>query len=242
MIGIEDGIAVVVLARDAELPPAYVSHPQVMPLPVAEVPQTMPALSAKLPSNTRAVIISGELPQFVFGLITKIAQRRNLKYIHRRNTVAVADALRELVPARSPVVAAPEPEPAPEAAPAETMNGTAASPSRSAHGSLKAFVKAEADLTKSNAEEARRLLTVAQGRGISTTFGSLTQCITMLRREGGRTGVPRSVQSSKQRALGTLDEAIAGLQLIREYVEQTEKDNQDLRAKVEAFRKVLMAD
>jgi len=212
-------MAVLVLAKDMEVPKPFALHPQILPLPVGDLTTSLPAVSAKLPSNTKLVVIAGELSQLAFGLVTKAAQRRSIPYVHRRNAQAVLDVLRHALPERPVVDSIPDPAPATgvtsngdsEAAPA-----AAVAPARAAKGSIRDFIKAEADLGKGAAEEARRLFVLAQQRGIPTTFASLSQGIAIAKREGGRTGVPKSVMSAQQRALATLNEAIAGLELIRE--------------------------
>jgi hypothetical protein len=94
------GVAAVVLASDMDLPTNYENHAQVLALRVGAVPNTLPAFSARVPANTRVVIIGGVPPDFTLGLVQKVCARRALPLEMHRKAPALADALRRLLPPR----------------------------------------------------------------------------------------------------------------------------------------------
>jgi hypothetical protein len=221
----DGGTAVVITAPDFECPRPFDVHPQLCILPSADLPQNLPAVADQFPPNTRIVLIGGELPRLMFGLVRQAAERRQAPWLHRSNPAALGDVLAKML-AKPTVPGVPLAAPAPATPESEGRR----------KGRVSDFIRAEADLSKGSAEEARRLMGIAQQRGIATTFGSLSQAISQAKRKAGATGVPKSIQPASVKALNTLDESIAGLQLIREYVETVEQENLKLREEKEKLR------
>jgi hypothetical protein len=222
------GMAVVILGKEFDIPSDYAYHPQVMALLADKLPTSIEELSAKIPQTAKIVLIGGEIPGPQFGNLRTVFTRRSLTFVQRRNAMALEDALKNIVPIKNI-------RPVPE----QRSNGDQSKKKDMApKGSIQTLVK-EADLNKGSAEEARRLFGIAQQRGIPTTIPSLAQAIAVAKRKGGRTEPPRSIMSAQQNALKTLDEAISGLQLIREYVAATEELNLELNRKLEAFKAIL---
>jgi hypothetical protein len=224
------GMAVVILGKEFDIPSDYAYHPQVMALLADKLPTSIEELSAKIPQTAKIVLIGGEIPGPQFGNLRTVFTRRSLTFVQRRNAMALEDALKNIVPIKNIRPAVDQ---------KSASNGDQAKKKDMApKGSIQTLVK-EADLNKGSAEEARRLFGIAQQRGIPTTIPSLAQAIAVAKRKGGRTEPPRSIMSAQQNALKTLDEAISGLQLIREYVAQTEELNLELNRKLEAFKAIL---
>lgn len=232
----QGGVAVIVTARDFETPEAFRHHPQLLEFQVGEMPEEFIELLERVPPNARIVVIAGELPAPIYAIVRKVAERRNIPYVQRRNATAVEAALEALFPARL------------TASVAERVNGggsheeattTTESGTPQGKGWLTAFLKEQADLRNGNAAEARRLLPLILQRGKTSTLGSIAQALAQLRRKGGIGERPKSAMSAQQRALAVLDEALvnlstleAALGLVREYVSATESENLALKEKL----------
>jgi hypothetical protein len=244
----EGGVAVVVLAHAFKVPDEYAYHPQLVSLPVADLPTDWGELSNAIPSTTKIVLVAGELPADNYRSLRTVLQRRSLNYIVRRNTFALRDALVKVLPERKAPVPDADADKAPPKANGAAVDAEAPPPPpvNEVKGRVSAFVAQHADLTKGSAEEARRLMRVAVGLGVKTTVASLAQAVSNLKRKRQASETPRSLMSAQQKALVTLDEAIghmtdsiAALQLIREYVEQTETLNLGLQKKLAKFKSML---
>lgn len=109
-------------------------------------------------------------------------------------------------------------------------------------GAIKKLVEENVDWSKPAADEARRLLALAESRGIKTTFSSIEQRINKDKREKGLTASVPSIQRKKSReevVLKALDDAIAGLQLVRESVQTLEKENREITERFEKLKAAL---
>lgn len=229
------GLAVVVLAERFELPEEFAHHAQVHPLTLADLAIDREGIERQIPKSTKMVVIGGELPTTTYATLRKVLERRAITYVHRRNPPAVRESLRAMLPERSEIA-----EPADEAV---VEAPVVAVPSESAkRGAITEFVKARADLGKGSAEEGRRVFALARAAGLTTTVGSVTQAIAILKRKGGRTETPRSLMSDQARALTTLDDAIAGLALVREYVESVETLNGKLQRRIAKMTAAMSED
>lgn len=236
---LQDGeIAVVILARDSDVPTSFQFHPQLLAVPVGELATTIPDVSAKIPSTTKVVLIAGELPTYQFSLVRKVAERRNIPYLTRRSGPALAEVLQGLLPPRQLQGTGANGNGHGSNGDGGAETGPPAKPAKPTQ-SMAAYVEANWDPNRGGAENARMLQPKLIAAGYQTNFNSIAQCISALKRKTNRTGVPNSVRPPSVRALNTLDEAIAGLQLLREYVENTEAENIDLREKLEKFKKIL---
>lgn len=221
------GIAVVVLADRFTMPDEYAQHAQVHPLPLADLAMDLDGLNRQIPPTTKMVLIGGELPSTTYASVRRLCERRSLTYVQRRNPPALTETLRTILPGQR---AAPE---------SSSDAGPRAAPTPPKKGSLGAFVREHAQLGKGSAEEGRRLFPLARAAGIETTIGSITQAISVEKRRGGRTETPKSLMTAQQRVLGTLDDAIAGLALVREYVAETEVKNAALTEKLAKLTAIL---
>jgi hypothetical protein len=243
------GMAVIVTARDFDTPEAYRYHPQLLRFQVGEMPEEFSELLERVPANARVMLIAGELPTATYTAVRKVAERRNIPYVQRRNAPAVEAALDALFPKRLGATIAEQ---------AGSSNGSsnggssgradpAVGPTLEGKGWLTTFLRDHVDFKRGNAEEARRLLPIIQQRGRATTLGSVAQAITQLRRKTGAQGErPKSAMSAQDRALSVLDEALvklsdlqAALQLTREYLATTEGENLALKEKLARVAKLI---
>lgn len=250
----ENGSIVVILAKNFDIPEQFKYHPRLVPLVADELPDRRDPLAALIPSNTQIVIVAGKIPVPIYGLLQGVFKRRSLKFLVRNNDVAIAEAISSIltpkangtqVPVRllpgTDTVAldqSPQPDETEGSEMAETKRGRKP-------GEVSQFIREHIDLGKGSAEEARRLHPLMARVGINSTVASIAQAISHMKRKEGRTETPKSIQSKEQRALTVLDDAIAGMTLVREWVAITEAENRDLLAKLEKFRqlsKALAAD
>jgi hypothetical protein len=239
----QGGIAVAILAKNFDLPSDYAYHSQILPILASDLPIDIDEMSARFPSTTKIVLVGGEIPSTAFGIMRTILTKRKLTFVQRKNETAFHDLLTKVIPKRERVTLgealnAQREEEAKQKSEAPVGALKNPNPERS-RGAVTEFVRANADLGKGSSEEARRLLRLASAQGLQTTLGSLAQAVSTLKRKGGRTETPKSILSAQARALQVLDEAIAGLQLIRDYVEATEQKNAALEAKLARFKSVL---
>lgn len=216
----DGGSAVIITAPGFDCPRPFNAHPQLCVLASADLPIHGSDIATQFPPNTRLVVIGGELPRPAFMAVRTVAERRHLPWLQRNDPAGLTAILAKVLAkttGQEPAEAAPETD-------------------KRKRGPVAEFVQAEADLTKGAAEEARRLFVIAQQRGLQTTLGSLSQAIGNAKRKAGATGVPKSIQPASVKALDTLQDSIAGLQLLTEYITTVEKENIQLRADRDAIK------
>lgn len=202
-------IAVLVLSKDYDIPEGYENNPRVLALKAADLTHDSDQISKSIPTNTKIVLMTDGIPANTYQSLNAVFRRRNLPFVVRKNATALEVELAKIVPAKAETLTSPK--------------------SSLPLGSVRAFIEKEADLRKGSAEEARRLLALATSRGIPTTFGSLAQTISKIKREKGYGEIPNSVKSPQLQALKILDDALASLALIRDYVTSVENENNDLK-------------
>ena len=97
------------------------------------------------------------------------------------------------------------------------------------------------DVAAGSAAEGRRLFDMAKKEGIPTTLNSITQAVTALKRKMGRGDIPLPAQPRSERlvALKILEDAIAGLTTIRDYVANTEDRIGDLEKQFTTIKKAM---
>lgn len=206
----------------------YQRHPNVMWKPWDSCNGSSPLV----PINTKAVILTPDIPTLLQQSLFGEVRRRNIIHVSRDNASAIQQMLDRWIPESKqlPSSSGSDPE-------LEIVDGV----SKAGRGSLKAFIEAEADLSKGSADEARRLLPIAQAKGIKTTFGSLSQGISVAKRKSGRGDIPLSVMpnAGQLQALKILDDSLAGLALVRDYVMKTEQENLEMKKILERARAVF---
>jgi hypothetical protein len=229
---ISDGDFVAVfLGKEQEAASEFAQHPNVQWVDATQYEEPEDVLKT-VPPTTKAFLLTEGIPYPVYQLVTTRARKANALYLHRKNPRALLGTLYELFPPNK-----------------RNGNGKVAGKAKSngetvrvQSGGLKQFlIDFPPDLAKSSAEEARRLQLVAKAKGIPTTFGSLTQSISLMKRKAGRGDIPASVRTVNltDNALQTLDDAIAGLQLMRDWIENTSKESADLRQQLLTIKRAL---
>jgi hypothetical protein len=222
----EDELVTVFLGADQQVTAEFATHPRVHWI-AAEAGNDAVDVMSKIPPKSRVMLLTEKIPPAIYSRITSQARGSGALYMHRNNPRAVRAALFSFFP--KPKVG--------------SSNGGGGG----AHGKIKRFLEEHPpDLAKGSAEEARRLFGLAQQLGISTTFGSLSQAISLQKRRAGRGDIPASVRSEKDTILDTLAEAIgqcqtmvAALELMRDWITTTTKENAELKAAVENVRKLI---
>jgi hypothetical protein len=255
------GMVTVCLGKGFEAPSEFAFDPRVHFIMTAGLsPQAL-----QIPSQTKILIVTDRIGSQLFGSITAVCRRRGFPYLPRKTDGAIVNELKKLLPAKPHTVPdanshggqdTPRGE-SPASAPASNGNGHGnGSPSASIpttptgmapKGSIRDLAK-EADLSKSSAEEGKRLYGIAQMRGIPTTLGSITQAISQLKRKGGRGDLPVSLapQSVLLQLSRGITEAIEALQRIQVQAEELERgkedllaENQDLKARIQLLKEAF---
>lgn len=233
-IDLSDGSMVAaVVGRGYQLPKDIGLHPQLAMFDgLAKYPT---GALPPLPANTKAILYTDGLALDRVQALKHEAQRRGIIYVNRGNLDAVVDVLRLWLTTgnKGGFMGGPNghgpapPTPGtPEAAAVEEQQKTK-------RGELQEIIK-QADLRKGLQEEARRLFDLAKQKGLPTTYQSVENGLRSYKRKHGAGDIPASLMDPQERqrlgALKTLDEAIAGLQLMREWVEVVEAENAELKA------------
>jgi hypothetical protein len=210
------GTAVLIApTSEYQVPDEWRLHPQVVPLTYAELAED---IHEKIPATAKILVTAERLPSPLYSALQTVVRRRTgLVHINRSTPEAVAEVLRALFKG------------------AGKGNGELRVTKR---GALQGLI-ARADLSKGSAEEARRLIKIAQTEGITTTLGSLAQGISVRKRKAGRGELPTSVRTPQMQALLVLDQAIDGLKLIRDYVNDTEVENAALKVQLKKISDAL---
>ncbi len=235
-VDLSDGSMVAcVVGRGYGLPKELGMHPQLALFDgLAKYPT---GALPPLPANTKALLYTDGLAMDRMQALKHEAQRRGIVYVNRGNIDAVNEVLRLWLrtgvkgghlnghePAAD--VASESPESAPE--------GGIEKKTIAPRGAISIELMKEADVRAPLAQEARRLFDIARQRGITTTYGSVEQALRNHKRKTGAGSVPDSLLPASERAkltaLKTLDDAIAGLQLLRDWVEQSEIEIGELKA------------
>ena len=164
------GVAVVVARGEAWLPAAFEHNPKVLAMGAEEVTGNPLIAESRLPKNTRVVLLPDPVAEETMAALKVVGEKRGIPYLTRYEPQALETSLREMIGGNGH-----EPEP----------TRAAAVPRPRGVGSLKHLVATEGVLTGGIADEARRLLSIAESRGLTTSFSSICQAI--YRRFGGRT-------------------------------------------------------
>lgn len=246
VINLRDGGVVVVLLGDGqEIDDDYRLHPSVYVVDTA--PLGPHDVGKCFPSNAKAVITTRWIPKPLYDRLKSEFDRRRTIHLFRDGKAAVNDELRKILARSTP--APPPPPTTPAKTDAASKNGDGKDGKIAPRGSIKILV-AEQDPTKSIAEESRRLFRLAQERGITTTYGSVAQAVSVYRRKHRLGDRPASIvaKTPQLRALQTLDESIDGLsgmierlRGIRDFVEKSDRANDELQSKLALMREAVRA-
>ena len=234
------------LGKGVDCPVDYLHHPCVRVLETAKF-DTQDVEKCFI-SNNKAFLTTQGLPKrFYDRLMTEVRRRKTIT-MYRPTTGSLENELRKIVATSRMVTEHVASSNGNGHAPGTATVGEAAKITEVAKKTIApknavANLASQCDPTKSTAEEARRLFKLAQEQGIQTTLGSVTQSIAKFKRKRGMTDRPGSAVApeinKRLSALKVLDDSIAGLALVREYVESVESDNQKLQATIEKYRKMF---
>jgi hypothetical protein len=237
------GVVAVVLGQNGDLPTDYGYHPKVVPVEGWKLHPHK--VDNAIPNNAKAIILGGDrLPRDIFESIMTISKRRRIPYMTRSTLPALEATLRDLLPPKlagstaSPATTAPEPD-----GPVDT--DAAATRQQAPRGAVRGLIEAHApellkeDATMGTMELAKRLFRIAQVQQVSTTVASLSQGIRIWKRENRIGERPASATPERVLVLQRIDRAIAELQGCRGYIEELEKENAELRKKVEHTKQIF---
>lgn len=241
----EGGVVTLVLAKGVDCPAEYLHHPSVRVLEAAKFDAS--DVERCFTSNSRALITTANLPKPFYDRLQMEVRRRKTILMYRPTTGSIENELNKIVATSRRVIEhAGNGNGAGLASVGETARVTEANGKKTmAPRNAIATLAQQADPSKSTGEEARRLFKVAQDNGIPTTVASISTAISSYKRKHGlsdrpSSAVPATVNKRLQ-ALRVLDDAIAGLALVREYVETVETENAQLTERLEKFQKLAAA-
>lgn len=211
--------------QDAPVLRPFKNHPRVQWI-AAENGVPIPDVLAQVASNSKAFLLTSDIPTAIYDAVTNEARRRNLLYLNKRNPHALLTQLYDLFPRQRL-----EPETK------ESTGGTDASRGRITR-LVEEFPPAPGT---SAAEHGRKLFAIAKERNIVSTLGSLEQATRIYQRKHSLGDRPASARPKDRVAEATamLDDAIAQLQLMREWVAETHAENVRLREAKEATDSAL---
>ena len=187
----------------------YLSHAQVVHCTSHE----------EIPSNVKLIIMAPDLMTMEKQWVFALHRQKGTPYLVRNSNQAVYQELKKLFGEKPKVTVE-------EIKEVQTK------------GKLKQLIE-YIDFSKSNAENAKILLRIANEKGIASTEGSLAQFVANKRREQGGTAVVKSARSKLDVSVEMLDDAIKGLTDMRDYLIATVEENRILKAKLERLTKAL---
>lgn len=232
------------LANEVELPADLRNHPQVLTVDANGL--SVMELDKLFTTNSRGLLTAGRLRQELYTKLKDTLSRKNHPWLFRSNGTALEVELRKVLKTGAP------PEPArrvltmpPAAPPADA--GEPGDRTQTPKGYWNTLIEKHGgiDVTKSNAEEGRRLADLAKADGYATTAGAAAQAVLQWKKKHQLGDRPRSVTTPRLQVLKLLDDTFAGFQLVRDYVEKVEAENLELRRKLEKAKKVaatMMSD
>lgn len=196
-----DEFVAVFLGKGQDELSEFAQHPRVQWIRAGNGTPTIDVIK-NVPQKARAFVFTDGIPSNTYHDLSSEAKRRQIACMTRRNNRAVLGTLYEFFP---------------------NDNGKPELP-QDKNRIQKLLDRHPPDPTLSTAEAARVLQKIAIEEGIVTTFGSLNQAISNRKRKLQQSSVPPSLAKKlnpTDTALGQLDDAIANLQLMREWVAGT---------------------
>lgn len=214
----EGGMAVVMVGHNGWID-EYSSHPQIKFIDSKKV-QTG-EMEAVVPTNTKVVIITEGMPQYPYQWIMAFARRKSIPFLLRKTNPAIKATLDDFFPR-------------------DTKGVTQGEAKESfVKGKLNDLVP-HIDFSKSNADNGRDLLRIANEKGIKTTLGSLTQLVANKRRASGQTPErPKSARPKLDLFVDMFDKAIEDMKSMRDFVIETTEENRILKDKLDKVTKAL---
>lgn len=174
-----------------------------------------------MPGNTKCIILTDGISILALQYAKDYCERKGIPYLARNNYNSILQTLQSFFKKTE----------APKPAPEEVADGVK-------KGKLKPLIQ-HLDLAKSNGENARSLMIVARGMGITTTEASLHQLAAAERKRVQGGTVPKSARPQLDVTVDMLDEAIKNLEGMRDFLIEVTEENRMLRKKVERFKLAL---
>lgn len=239
------GLCCLILGPGDDVQTDYAMHPQVKLIEGAR-------LSARadlgLPQTVKVVVFGPTklADRSVFTGIHEVLKRRKLQYRLTDNDEHLKQVLDEIIPKKKAVAAIKL------AAAAAPDAPSVAEQEKRARGAVKEFVETELpkllqeDAQMPVAEAARRLFTIAQDKGLQTTFGSLQEAVRKHKREHSVGDRPQSAMPPEQKfnlelaaAIGATEGLLAILKRIETDYQGVCKERDKLRAQNARFKEVF---
>jgi hypothetical protein len=218
-INLNDGGYCVVMAGKHGRVVEFTNNPKVLIVDCHEVAKD--ALNAVIPvDGLKAVIITEGIPQWHYMWITSLCNTKKIPYLIRKSNQAVYETLKSFFPT-------------PEVKPTNEQVQEAIS-----RGKLTVLLQ-DIDWSLSNAENAKKLLRIAQLKNIPTTFGSLAQWVSNQRRKQSGTAIVKSARPKLDLTVDMLDETIKNLEDMRDFLIATVEENRIIKAKYDKLKKAL---
>lgn len=214
----DGGIAVVMVGNNGAIV-EFKHHPRVTFLDCKTIPNG--ELEGRVPSNTKAIIITDGLPQYHQLWAHSYCRKQNIPYLVRKTNGAIYEQLKNWFHTED-----------------EVKPTTVEIKEEVKRGRLEALIPF-IDFRKSNAENARDLMRKASELGIKSTPGSLAQYVSNQRKKQGRGEIPKSLRSQLDVSVELLDKMVEDLNSMRDYLINTTEENRLLKSKLEKFRKAF---
>lgn len=259
------GVVTVFLGKDYNLPDEFARHPQVRGVTANDLSPYK--ARGELDGNTRAVILTNRITPNVWNALKEELDRRHILYALRITPEALNNTLADIFDRTPPdtsedeaeeamveAVAAPVADEPVVVAPVNGNHAPVVRPRAPRHvvpNLIEEHWPTVQHMTPT--EAARHLLPIAEQRQIPTTPDSIAQAfrvrrntpqpVTFTPEPAPKTTTPvvptPTVGNERLEVLRVLDNTIAGLQLVREYVATVETREKELVAAGEAREKEL---
>lgn len=232
---LSDGVVLIVGTKASNFEYSLRTHPRIIMWESQQEHWT----NKDMPSNTRAVFMTRFIGHSSFEKIVAEARKKRITIFNPTGTGTIIRQVKELLSITKVPAVRPEPITT-ETKVKETTVGT-----KSTLYPLIPFM----DFTLTNAENARRLIIKAAELNINTTLDSLNQYVYVQRKKAGIPSVvsrrkpepvvKKQVVESVDVSIEILDNLIKGLQDMRAFFVATVNENNELRARVDKFKKAM---
>jgi len=246
---LESGIILLVGTKASNFSDEIRNHPRIVMWDSQQEHWT----NKDMPSNTRAVFMTRFMGHSAFTKIVTEARKKNITIFNPTGTGIIVRQVRELLglnlttPRSLPGVVLSGPEDV-----VTKTKETIVMDTKQEKGKLKALIPF-LDFSHSNVDNARKLIGKAKEMGIETTVGSLSQLAMVERRKQGASPSPMRLKArvkpvtrnqpevveSVDVSIEILDNLIKGLQDMRAFFVATVNENNELRARVDKFKKAM---
>lgn len=199
-----------------------------------------------LPSNTRAVFLTRFLGHSAFTNIVREARKRQITIFNPMGTGIIARQVKELLSINRPLFPSTDVKPTVQPI-VEFIKPVIKDVPMPIRGDKRDKLKPLhefVDFNKTNIENARALMPVADQFSIKTTLGSLAQMMVVLRKRKNSPPVKsvKSVKTGESKvdvSVEILDGMIKELQDMRQFLIATVEENKTLKLRMDSLKKAL---